>query len=65
MYVIGFFLVVVVQARLTSAMHPKFDQTGVGTHDLLIMDCTFHVPEMLELTTEPLGTSHLLVNQTL
>ena len=31
----------------------KFDPTGVWTHDLWIMNSTFHVPEMLVLTTEP------------
>ena len=32
-------------------MHPKFDLTEVQTHDLQIMDSTFHVPEELVLTT--------------
>ena len=32
--------------------HPKFDFTEVQTHDLQIMDSTFHVPEMLALTNE-------------
>ena len=30
-----------------NAMHPKFDLTWVRTHDLQIMNSTFHVPEML------------------
>ena len=38
-------------------MHHKFDLTGVQTHDLQIIDSTFHVPDALALTTEPSGTS--------
>ena len=45
-----------VQVRLRSTTHPKFDPTGVQTHDLQNMDITFHVPEMLAVTTEPWGT---------
>ena len=36
-----------------STIHPKFNRTGNQTHDLQIIDTTFHVPEMLILTTEP------------
>ena len=36
-----------------SITHYKFDPTGIQTHDSLIMDCAFHVPEMLTLTAEP------------
>ena len=39
-----------------STEHPKFNLTGVRTHDLQVMDSTFHVPETLALTTEPSGT---------
>ena len=38
---------------------PQVGPTGVQTHDLKIMDSTFHVPEVLILTTEPSGTSLL------
>ena len=38
-----------------STSHPKYNPTGVRTHDLPTMDSTFHVPEMLTLTTEPPG----------
>ena len=37
-------------------MHPKFKLTEIQTHNLLIMDKTFHIPEILFLTTEPPGT---------
>ena len=37
--------------------HPKFDLTGVRTHDRQIMDSTFNVREMLVLTTEQSETS--------
>ena len=30
----------------TSITHPKFGLTGIQTHDLQIMNSTFHVPEM-------------------
>ena len=33
-----------------STTNPKFDLTGVRTHDLQIMDRTFHVSEMLVFT---------------
>ena len=37
-------------------MHPKFDLIAkVRTHDLQIMDSTFHVPEMLVLTNGSSG----------
>ena len=38
-------------------MHPKFDPTGVRTHDLQIMTVHFHVTEMPSLTTRPSVTS--------
>ena len=41
---------------LDRSMYPKFDSTGVWTHDLQIMDNTFYVPEMPVLTIEPSGT---------
>ena len=31
--------------------HPKFDPTKGWTHNLQIMDSTFHVPEIFVLTT--------------
>ena len=40
-----------------STMHLKLDLAGVQTHDLQIIDSTFHVPEMLVLTTESSGNS--------
>ena len=40
----------------SSTMLPKFNPTGDQTHDLQIMDGTFHAPENLVLTTEPSGT---------
>ena len=40
-------------------VHPKFDPSGIWTHDLQIIDCACHVPEMLVLTAEPSGTSFL------
>ena len=36
---------------------PKFDPTGVQTHDLQIIGSTFHVPGTLALTTELSRTS--------
>ena len=36
-----------------STMHPKFDLTGVRTHDLWFINSSLHVPERLNLTTEP------------
>ena len=36
--------------------HPKFYPTGDRTHDLQIMDRTFHVPDMPFLTNRPSGT---------
>ena len=39
-----------------STTHPKFNLTGVWTHDLQIMDSIFHVLGMLALTTEPSRT---------
>ena len=38
-------------------MHPKFGLAGVQTHDLQVKDNTFHVLEMLILTTEQSETS--------
>ena len=35
--------------------HPKFEPTGIRTHDLQIMDNTFHVPETFTLTSKPSG----------
>ena len=40
-----------------STTPPNFDRIRVWTHDLQIMNNTFHVPETLTLTTEPSGTS--------
>ena len=42
-------------------MHHMFDPTGFQTNILQIMKSTFHVPEMLVLTTEPPGTSVRLI----
>ena len=39
-----------------SATHPKFDPTRVQTHNIQIMESTFHVHEVLALTTKPSGT---------
>ena len=36
--------------------HPKFDLTGVRTHDLQIMNSIFHIPETLVLFTDPSRT---------
>ena len=42
-----------VQVRLSQdCTHPKFDPTKVWTHDLQIMDSTFHVRETAAVTTE-------------
>ena len=35
--------------------HPKFNPTGVWAHDIQIMDSTFHVHQMLVLTTKSSG----------
>ena len=40
-----------------STTHLKFDPTAIWIYDFQIMDSTFHVPEMLEWTTETSGTS--------
>ena len=39
--------------------HLKFDLIGLQTHDFQVVIRKFHVPEMLILTTEPPGTSHI------
>ena len=41
-------------------MYPKIDQlqTSIQTHNLQMMDSTFHVSEALALTTGPSGTSN-------
>ena len=45
-----------------SNMNRKFDPTfGVQTHDLHIIDSTFHVPEILALMTEPSETSKIYI----
>ena len=41
----------------TTSAHHKLDPTGIQTYDLQIIDSTFHVLEMIVLTTVPLGTS--------
>ena len=41
----------------TSTMYLKFDSTGVQTHDIQIVDSTFHAPEIFVLTTEPSETA--------
>ena len=46
-----------VQVQLRSPIYSKFDLTRVRIYDLQIMDSTFHVPEMLALTTETSLTS--------
>ena len=40
-----------------SSIHPNFDLPPVQTHDLPIIDSTFHVPETLTITTTPSGSS--------
>ena len=40
--------------------HPKFDPTGFRTHDMQVIDSTYHVPEMLILTTEPSEASSVM-----
>ena len=39
-----------------STTHPMFNPPGIRTHELKIMNNTFHIPEMLALTTEPSET---------
>ena len=54
-----FITILLVQVELyylyRSTTHPKFDQTGVLTNDLHIIEFTFRILEMLTLTTEPPG----------
>ena len=40
---------------------PSSTPIGIQTRDLQIMDSTFRVPETLTLTTEPSGTSTILI----
>ena len=42
---------------------PKFDLTGVRTHDLQLIDSTFHIPETLTLTTHHVIGDHLQDNK--
>ena len=44
-----------------STTHPKFDPTGVRTHDLQLMTVIFMSTETPSLTTRPSVTSHVNV----
>ena len=55
-----YFLAQVCLKQKYGTMHPKFDLTRVQTHNLHIMDSTFHISEMLILTTGPSGTFFIL-----
>ena len=44
-------------------LHHKFNPTVVRTHDFQILDSTFHVPEMLAVTTEYQGLFAVIISQ--
>ena len=54
----GFFFLFFGSSAARSTTHPKFDSTGVRTHDLQIMAVHFYVTERPALTTWLSVTPH-------